>query len=99
MTDTPLGVGTDADAGTALTRIDPNPFHGTARIEFTLGTVGHTRLEIFDISGRQVATLVDGEMPSGAHSALWDASHMPAGTYYCRLTVGEWNTTQTLIVR
>jgi hypothetical protein len=93
------GVETHAEAGTALTSIDPNPFHGTTRIEFTLGVAGHAALEVFDISGRRVATPVDGEMEPGAHAAAWDASHLPAGTYYCRLTVGEWSTTQTLIVQ
>jgi hypothetical protein len=99
VTDTPLGVETRAQAGTALTRIDPNPFHGTTRIKFTLGTVGHATLEVFDISGRRVATLVDDEMEPGAHGAVWDASHVSAGTYYCRLTVGEWSTTHPLIVQ
>jgi hypothetical protein len=93
------GVAEGIESGTALTRIDPNPFHGTTRIEFTLGTAGHARLEVFDISGGRVATLVDGEMEPGAHTAAWDASHLPAGTYYCRLTVGEWNTTQSVVVR
>jgi hypothetical protein len=93
------GVENNEKAGTALTRIDPNPFHGTTRIEYTLGAAGHATLEIFDISGGQVATLVDGEMQPGAHAATWDASRLPAGTYYCRLTVGEWSTAQALIVR
>jgi hypothetical protein len=93
------GVAGSIESGTALTRIDPNPFHGTTRIEFMLGTAGHATLEVFAISGRRVATLADGEMQPGAHTAAWDASHLPAGTYYCRLTVGEWSTTETLIVR
>jgi hypothetical protein len=93
------GVGTDAEAVTALAGIDPNPFHGTTHIAYTLGTAGHATLEIFDISGRRIALLVDTEMQQGEHSALWDASGLPAGTYYCRLTVGEWNTTLPVIVR
>jgi hypothetical protein len=93
------GVAEEIKSGTTLTRIDPNPFHGTTRIEFTLGTAGHATLEVFDISGGRVATLADGEMEQGAHAAVWDASHLPAGTYYCRLMVGEWSTTQPLIVR
>jgi hypothetical protein len=97
--DFPLGVESGAATGTGLAHIDPNPVYAQARIEFTLGAAGHAMLEIFDISGRRVATLVDGEIQQGVHSAVWDASHMPAGTYYCRLTVGEWSTTQVLIVR
>jgi hypothetical protein len=93
------GVAEGAESGTALTRIDPNPLHGSTRIEYALGAAGHATLEIFDISGRCVATLVDGMMQPGPHAATWDASHLPAGTYYCRLTVGEWSTTQALIVR
>jgi hypothetical protein len=92
-------VETDATTGTALKSIDPNPFHGTTRIEFTLAMAGHATLELFDISGRRIALLLDAEMQQGDHAALWDASHLPAGTYYCRLTVGEWNSTQPVVVR
>jgi hypothetical protein len=99
VTDTPLGVETFAEGGTALTGIDPNPLHGTTRIAFALGTAGHATLEIFDMNGRRIALLVDADMQAGAHAAFWDASELPAGTYYCRLTAGEWNSTQSIVVR
>jgi hypothetical protein len=84
--------------GAALTSIDPNPLHRSTRIEFRLATAAATRLEIFDITGRIIATLVDERMQPGTHAVTWDASAVAAGTYYCRLTVDGRSRTQPLIV-
>jgi alpha-amylase len=69
----------------------PNPFNPSTQIGFQLsgahmGTPVH--LAIYDILGRDVAVLVDGPMPAGAHSVTFDASNLASGIYLVRLEAG-----------
>jgi hypothetical protein len=48
--------------------------------------------------GREIATLVDQQMPTGKHRALWDASHMPSGIYYYQLQAGNFSQTNKMIL-
>ena len=59
----------------AAVRMDqnhPNPFNPTTRIDFALDRPGTVELAVFDIAGRRVATLRDGELGAGEHSVTWD---------------------------
>jgi len=66
----------------------PNPFNATTTISYILDKPGRTRLSVFDLSGRKVARLADGSREAGIHSALWEASGLPAGVYLLRLESG-----------
>jgi hypothetical protein len=85
--------------GYSLSQNDPNPFHGSTRISLALGRAGHTIVEIFDESGRAIATLIDRSMPQGTHLVVWDASDVPPGVYFCRVRSGDWSATASMIVR
>lgn len=74
----------------------PNPFNPQTTIPFELRQGGHARLEVFDLVGRRVATLVDGMLPAGAHTALFEASGLPTGAYLYRLTA-EGTTQQRIL--
>jgi len=63
----------------------PNPFNPTTTITFALPQAAHTRLDIFDMLGRTVATLVQEVRPAGQHTVLFDASHFPSGVYFVRM--------------
>lgn len=64
----------------------PNPFNPTTIIEFTLPEDGKASLKIYDMLGREVATLVNGELKSGVlHQATFDASKLSSGIYFSRL--------------
>ena len=64
----------------------PNPFNPTTTIEFTLAQDGRVTLKIYDVSGREVATLLDDERNAGIYQhVVWDARGMPSGTYFARL--------------
>jgi hypothetical protein len=63
----------------------PNPFNPSTTISFTTPRRGHVALKIFDILGREVATLVDGELEGGSHQATFDASKISSGIYFYRL--------------
>ena len=63
----------------------PNPFNSMTAISFKLQAASHVELKVFDISGREVASLVDGHLSSGAHEVVWDAEGMGSGVYFIRL--------------
>ena len=64
----------------------PNPFNPSTSISYQLGAAGHVTLKIFDVLGRQIATLVDEQKTVGTYTVRWDALSVPSGTYVYRLT-------------
>jgi hypothetical protein len=83
---------------TGLGRIAPNPLHGGATISWSIATQGHARLQVFDLQGRLVATLADGEMKPGEHRVVFDACGLRPGLYLCRLHAGEVTAARKLVV-
>jgi hypothetical protein len=63
----------------------PNPFNPSTTIKFTTPERGRLALKIFDILGREVATLVNGDLEAGSHQATFDASKLSSGIYFYRL--------------
>jgi len=96
-------VDTEEEAGAALPRrfalhaAYPNPFSGQATLRYDLPEAASVRLEIYDILGRRVATIVDTRRPAGFHAAEWRAQHLTSGTYFARLTAGRHTFTTTLV--
>ena len=76
--------------GFALGQNYPNPFNPSTIIPYQLPTAAHVRLEVFNVLGQRVATLVNEERPAGFHAARWDATDaagqaVAAGVYIYRL--------------
>lgn len=96
-----LSVRERGEAGEALTSLQnaPNPFHGRTTLTLRTSARGHVRLAVFDVTGREVATIVDNELPAGRHSIVWDAADLPAGTYFCRAELEGEVLSQTLVVQ
>jgi len=70
----------------ALNQNYPNPFNPTTTISFTLAQDGYTTLKIYDVLGKEVATLVNGEMKAGVQNTItFDASKLSSGVYFSRL--------------
>ncbi len=67
----------------------PNPFNPSTTITFRLARKEHVQLKVFDLLGREVATLVDGELTSGAYNVEWNASGFASGVYLYRLSIRE----------
>ncbi|HEX8387149.1 MAG TPA: DUF4331 family protein [Rubricoccaceae bacterium] len=80
-----LGVG--APRGFILEQSFPNPSRGGSTIRFVVASPGTVSLAVYDLQGRLVQTLVDGERAAGTHEARWDASGVAAGTYVYRMMV------------
>ncbi len=79
----------------------PNPFNGATRIRFTIPGDGAERrvlLQVFDVLGRRVATLVNDTRPPGSYAVEFDASRLASGAYFYRLTTGGWTSTRTMVL-
>ena len=66
--------GTALPQGFALGQNYPNPFNPSTIIPYQIPTAAHVRLEVFNLLGQRVATLVDAERPAGFHTAQWTAT-------------------------
>lgn len=78
----------------------PNPFNPTTNIRFSVETWHHTSLQVFNITGQLVETLVSGQLKPGTHEILWDASEQPSGVYFIQLVSdGSVQTEKVLLVK
>lgn len=68
----------------------PNPFNPTTTIAFDLPRATNVRVQVYDIEGRLVKELVNGNMEAGHHSFSFDATNLPSGVYIYRLTSPEY---------
>jgi uncharacterized protein (DUF1501 family) len=84
----PSTVATDTPSipsGFSLSQNYPNPFNPTTRIGFTLDQPGQTRLEVFDIAGRKISSIVNAPLGIGHHEVEFNASGLASGAYLYRL--------------
>ncbi|MGQ9730767.1 MAG: right-handed parallel beta-helix repeat-containing protein [Candidatus Zipacnadales bacterium] len=72
-----------------LLEVYPNPSRGRSTILYTVSTPGLAELKVFDVRGRQVAQLASEPVAAGTWSVIWDSGRLPAGVYFCRLTMGQ----------
>ncbi|HEU4363948.1 MAG TPA: FlgD immunoglobulin-like domain containing protein, partial [Candidatus Krumholzibacteria bacterium] len=89
------GVGDRIPARVFLSQNAPNPFNPSTTIEFGVGAGGgHVRLEVFDVTGARVRTLLNEQRPGGVWQTRWDGrsdagSRVSSGVYFYRLRVGS----------
>ncbi len=76
----------------------PNPFNPTTTIEFALPKQSNVTLKLFDILGREVATLVDDELESGVHKINFDAQDLASGIYFYRIHAEGFLKTKKLML-
>lgn len=76
----------------------PNPFHSTTTIRYSISTPEHVTLEVFDLLGRRVATLVDAMRPTGFHEVTLDARDLAGGLYVYRLSGEHLHTARTMLL-
>jgi hypothetical protein len=68
----------------------PNPFNPLTQIDYTLPEDVNVTLKVYDILGREVATLIDGFESAGYKTASFDGSSLPSGVYYYRMMAGKF---------
>lgn len=81
---------------TTLDQNYPNPFNPTTNLSFTLSSKAFVTLKIFDLIGRDIATLVSEELPAGNYVSQWNGSRMSSGVYFCRLQAGTYIDTKKI---
>jgi hypothetical protein len=82
----------------ALSENAPNPFSSQTQVSYTLATEGNVRVTIYDVVGREIATLVNGRQGPGAHSVKWNARLVPSGVYLYRLKAGSFVQTRKMLL-
>lgn len=70
----------------------PNPFNPSTTIKFSLPKSSFASLKIYDMLGREVSTLISGELEAGDHEIKWNASNYPSGVYFYKLAAGDPST-------
>jgi hypothetical protein len=82
----------------ALNGAYPNPFNPATHINYALPELAKVKLAVYDVTGRQVAILVDGMMPAGEHQALFNAATLASGVYFCKLSANNFNDTMKMVL-
>ena len=76
----------------------PNPFNPTTAISYQLPAAGKVVLKVYDVLGREVAALVNGEQNPGVYSVTFDASRLPSGVYFYRIDSGAYTATKKMVL-
>lgn len=105
------GVQTRSRINTAKFELDqnfPNPFNPTTDLRFTIANLlpesdaplaqPFVTLKIYDLLGREVATLVNERKMPGSYTVRWDANGFPSGMYFSKLTVGDFTETRKMLM-
>ncbi|GAI20309.1 unnamed protein product, partial [marine sediment metagenome] len=91
-----VAVEDDAPAAFAVAQNSPNPFNPTTTISLTLAEAGNVSVDVFNVAGQKVDTLVNGFMNAGTHSVVWDASKFSAGVYFYTVKAGDFSKTMKM---
>jgi len=76
----------------------PNPFNPSTNISYTVPSHQFVSLQVYDVLGRKVATLVNETKDAGTYSVRFDASSLPSGVYLYRLQAGSYSETKKLLL-
>lgn len=94
-----LNAGTgDLPNSFALNQNYPNPFNPTTEISFALPKASHVTLEVYNVLGQKVETLVNDAMDAGLHVISFDASSLASGMYFYRINAENFNETRKMML-
>jgi photosystem II stability/assembly factor-like uncharacterized protein len=101
-TDPPLTAveneGTALPSSYALGQNYPNPFNPTTTIEYSVAKAGSVELKVYDLLGRELVTLVQGQHNPGTYAVQFDATHLSSGVYFYTMRAGDFVSTRSLIL-
>jgi hypothetical protein len=84
----------------ALLQNYPNPFNASTIIRYSLPVSADVTIEIYDILGRKVETLLQGEQPAGYYQVVWDARDASSGIYFYKImTPGHSETRRMILIK
>jgi lysophospholipase L1-like esterase len=76
----------------------PNPFNPTTNFEFHIGNFELVTIKVYNTLGKEVATIVNQELPAGSYKYRWNAGNLASGIYYYRIQAGKFTSTKKLIL-
>ncbi len=76
----------------------PNPFNPTTKIQYSINVDSFIRLNVFDILGKEVSTLVNKKQPAGTYQVTFNANNLPSGVYFYKLQAGSFVKTKKLLL-
>jgi len=94
---TPVGDGMPV-ARTRLLGNYPNPFNPSTRIRFSLAAESEVRIEVYDLRGRKVDTLLEGVKPAGTHAITYEPRNLASGAYIVLMRAGSFRATQRMML-
>ena len=98
---TPIGItpiSTNVPGKFSLAQNYPNPFNPQTKIKFDISKQGLTELKVFDITGKQISTLLNEELNAGTYEVDFNAGEFPSGTYFYRLTSDNFSQTKKMML-
>ena len=91
-----VGVKEAAPAAFAVAQNSPNPFNPTTTISFTLAKAGKTTVDVYNVAGQKIDTLVNSSLSAGSHSVTWNAVKFSAGVYFYTVKCGDFSSTMKM---
>jgi photosystem II stability/assembly factor-like uncharacterized protein len=76
----------------------PNPFNPTTTIGYSVAKATDVQLKVYDLLGREVATLVEGQHSPGSYSVTFDASRLSSGVYFYTMRAGDFVSAKSLVL-
>lgn len=98
VTSVPDRIASTASLAFSLDQNFPNPFNPTTQFRFTVERQGPVTLKIYDVIGKEVATVVNNDLAPGRYAVQWNAAGVSSGIYFYRLTAQDFSMTKKLVL-
>jgi photosystem II stability/assembly factor-like uncharacterized protein len=76
----------------------PNPFNSMTNVQWTMSRTGYVKIEVFDITGKEITTLVNEKQNAGVYKVMFDAGSLPSGIYFYRIQAGDFTQVKRMIL-
>jgi hypothetical protein len=93
-----VGLTPEVPVATKLLGTYPNPFNGISNFDFGIAKPEDVKLVVFDVLGREVASIVNERLGPGTYTRQWDSGSLPSGAYFYQLQAGDFVETRKLLL-
>ncbi|MFO7447378.1 MAG: DUF362 domain-containing protein [Ignavibacteriaceae bacterium] len=82
----------------SLSQNYPNPFNPTTKISYSIPEYSKVTIKVYDVAGKEVATIVNSDMPAGSYVASFDARQLSSGVYFYKITANNYSASRKLVL-